>query len=156
MRGDGVHKGRWPHSGGNWSSAWRMACRARLLDGEAAIRIFNQMIHDVGYENMMSSQSGNMQVDAMMATPALFSELLMQSHEDFIHILPALPSEWPEGEINGLVARGGYRISMKWQDGQLTKLVVGVPSGKVCPSLKLANKELLSTDSRVHIQEYGN
>lgn len=156
MRGDGVHKGRWPHSGGNWSAAWRMACRARLLDGEAAIRIFNQMIHDVGFENMMSNQSGNMQVDAMMATPALFTELLMQSHEDFIHILPALPAEWPEGEINGVVARGGYRISMKWQAGQLTNLVVEVPTGKVCPPLKLANKELLSTDSRVHILEATN
>ena len=151
MRGDGVHKSRWPHSGGNWSSAWRMACRARLLDGEAAIRIFNQMIREVGYENMMSSQSGNMQVDAMMATPALFSELLMQSHEDFIHILPALPAEWPEGEIKGLIARGGYRISIKWNAGQLTELILQIPADKECPKLKLHNKELTRRDARVKI-----
>lgn len=56
---------------------------------------------------MMSHQSENFQVDAMMATPALFTELLMQSHDGFIHLLPALPAEWPEGEIKNVVARGG-------------------------------------------------
>ncbi|EJX01376.1 hypothetical protein EVA_10516, partial [gut metagenome] len=76
-----------------------------------ALRIFNDMIRNVGFENMMSSQSGNMQVDAMMATPALFSELLLQSHDNCLHLLPALPTEWPEGEIEGgwlLVAAISY------------------------------------------------
>ena len=151
MRGDGVFKDRWPHSGGNWSSAWRMGCRARLLDGERAIHIFNQMIKQVGFENMMSHQSNNFQVDAMMATPGLFAELLMQSHDGFIHLLPALPTEWPEGEINNLVARGGYRVSMQWNHGQLVKAVIAVPEGKTCPTLRLKNKIIQKDDNRIEI-----
>lgn len=153
MRGDGVFKNRWPHSGGNWSAVWRMACRARLLDGERAIHIFNQMIRQVGFENMMSHQSENFQVDAMMATPALFTELLMQSHDGFIHILPALPAEWPEGEINNIVARGGYRVTIKWNHGQLVQAVIIVPKGKKCPPLRLNNKSISKEDKRIQIKQ---
>lgn len=151
MRGDGVYKSRWPHSGGNWSSAWRIACRARLFEGERAIHIFNEMIREVGFENMMSSQSGNFQVDAMMATPGLFAELLLQSHDECLHLLPALPSEWPEGEVKGLVARGGYKVSLKWKYGQLQHASIEVPSNATLPPLKLAGQELSSSDKRITV-----
>lgn len=151
QRGDGVHNPRWPHSGGNWSSAWRMACRARLLEGDRALRIFNDMIRNVGFENMMSSQSGNMQVDAMMATPALFSELLLQSHDNCLHLLPALPTEWPEGEIKGIAARGGYIVSLKWAYGQLTEVSIELPKGKRLPRLKLNNRPFSPKDKRLYV-----
>lgn len=153
MRGDGAYLDRWPHSGGNWSMAWRMACRARLLEGERAIGIFNDMICYSGYENMMSSQSGHMMVDAMMATPALFTELLVQSHDRVLHLLPALPAEWPAGEIHGVVARGGYRVSLSWQNGQLTEVLIRIRKGSRWPELRLKGEPLPVTDSRVRIQE---
>ena len=111
------------------------------------------MIRQVGFENMMSHQSENFQVDAMMATPALFTELLMQSHDGFIHLLPALPAEWPEGEINNIVARGGYRISIKWNNGQLMQAVITVPKGKTCPPLRLKNKSISTDDGRIQIKQ---
>ena len=151
LRGDGVYRGRWPHSGGNWSSAWRMACRARLFEGERAIHIFNEMIREVGFENMMSSQSNNFQVDAMMATPGLFAELLLQSHDGEIHLLPALPAEWPEGEVKGLIARGGYKVSLRWKYGKLEKVEISVPKGRKCPPLKLSGISLSKKDHRVKI-----
>ena len=151
LRGDGVYKSRWPHSGGNWSSAWRMACRARLFEGERAIHIFNEMIRNVGFDNMMSNQSGHMQVDATMATPALFAELLLQSHDGCLHLLPALPSEWPSGHVQHLVARGGYRVSLQWDFGKLTQAVIQVPSGKQLPPLKLNGQKLSNKDKRLRI-----
>ena len=153
MRGDGVYKSRWPNSGGNFSSAWRMACRARLFEGERAIQIFNEMIREVGFENMMSSQSGNFQVDAMMATPGIFAEMLLQSHDGELHFLPALPAEWPEGEVSGLIARGGYRISLKWKYGQLVSAEIVVPKGKSVPNLRCAGEKLSKKDSRVSIHD---
>ena len=151
MRGEGLIRDRWPHTGGNWSMAWRMACWARLLDGERAIGIFNRLFKENGLENMMALQVGNMQVDALMATPGLFAELLMQSHDGFIHLLPALPVEWPEGEIKGLVARGNYIIDISWKNGQLEKARLTVPPGKAIPKLKLKNKDISSKDARISI-----
>lgn len=151
MRNEGFMRDRWYVAGGNWSMVWRMACWARLLDGERAIKIFNMMIRENGFENMMSAQVGNMQVDATMATPGLFAEMLMQSHDRCIHLLPALPSEWPEGEIKGLVARGGYKIDISWKNGQLEKARLVIPLGKAIPKLKLKNNEIFPKDMRINI-----
>jgi alpha-L-fucosidase 2 len=96
MRGEGFLRDRWYYAGGNWSMAWRIACWTRLLDGERAMKIYNLMIKENGFGNMMTAQVNNMQVDATMATPGLFAEMIMQSHDGFIHLLPAIPSEWPE------------------------------------------------------------
>jgi alpha-L-fucosidase 2 len=109
------------------------------------------MIKENGFGNMMTAQVNNMQVDATMATPGLFAEMIMQSHDGFIHLLPAIPSEWPEGEVKGLVARGGYKVNIWWKNGQLEKAEVTVPQGMPEPKLKLNNKEIASTDHRIGI-----
>ena len=151
MRGEGFLRDRWYYAGGNWSMAWRIACWTRLLDGERAMKIYNLMIKENGFANMMTAQVNNMQVDATMATPGLFAEMIMQSHDGFIHLLPAIPSEWPEGEVKGLVARGGYKVNIWWKNGQLEKAEVTVPQGMPEPKLKLNNKEIASTDHRIGI-----
>jgi alpha-L-fucosidase 2 len=151
MRGEGFLRDRWYYAGGNWSMAWRIACWTRLLDGERAMKIYNLMIKENGFGNMMTAQVNNMQVDATMATPGLFAEMIMQSHDGFIHLLPAIPSEWPEGEVKGLVARGGYKVNIWWKNGQLEKAEVTVPQGMPEPKLKLNNKEIASTDHRIGI-----
>lgn len=149
MRNFGKLGNRWPHTGGNWSAAWRMAIWARLHDGNTAIRIFNQLIKESGYENMMSNQSGNMQVDATMATAGLFAEMLLQSHDGFIDLLPALPTEWPEGKISGLAARNGYLIDIEWTNGNLTKAQIGIPSNMDKPIIKVQGVSIQDDDARI-------
>ena len=149
MRNFGKLGNRWPHTGGNWSAAWRMAIWARLHDGNTAIRIFNQLIKESGYENMMSNQSGNMQVDATMTTAGLFAEMLLQSHDGFIDLLPALPTEWPEGKISGLAARNGYLIDIEWTNGNLTKAQIGIPSNMDKPIIKVQGVSIQDDDARI-------
>lgn len=151
MRSEGLMQDRWPHAGGNWSMAWRMACWARLLDGERASKIHNLLIKDTGYENLMTSQSGVMGVDATMATPGIFAEMIMQSHNGSIHLLPALPTEWPEGEVKGLIARGGYKLNIQWKYGQLIKVELFIPKGMAFPTLFVNNKKLDRNDPRIHL-----
>jgi alpha-L-fucosidase 2 len=145
MRDEGFITPIWPWTGGNWSMAWRVACWTRLQEGERAIKIFNQMCRETGFENLMNSQPFNrgtfrMQVDASMATPGLFAEMLLQKGDDTIYLLPALPMEWPEGEVKGLLAKGGYSVEMSWEYGQLKRAVITVPQGAVTPKVFVKGK----------------
>ena len=87
----------------------------------------------------------------MMVTPALFEELLLQSHGGCLHLLPALPCEWPEGEVKRLVARGAYRVSLRWNYGQLIKAIIEVPEGMSLPAIKLNSRPVSPDDARLRI-----
>lgn len=159
MREEGFITPIWPWSGGNWSMAWRIACWTRLHDGERAIKIFNLMTKETGFENLMNSQPYNgewyrMQVDASMATPGVFAEMLLQSENDNLYLLPALPTEWPEGEIAGLCAKGGYIVNMSWEYGQLKKAEIFLPKGATLPVIFAKGKLLQQTDKRLIIHNF--
>ena len=151
MRGEGYIRDRWFHAGGSWSMAHRFGCWARLFDGDRAMKVFNMMIRDTGFENMMSSQSNNLMVDGMMGSTAVMAELLMQSHNGYIHLLPALPPQWPEGSVEGLVARGGYTVSLKWEYGRLISSVITVPKGMTLPKLLIDGNVVPVSDKRIKI-----
>ena len=148
LRGYGTFGDRWPHAGGNWSMIWRTALWSRLGDGNRAIDAFNTMIRNSGYENMGSNQSGYFMVDAIMATSGVFAEMLVQTIDDNIYLLPALPVEWPEGQIKGIQLRGGYLIDMKWTHGVPDSVTVYVPEGKKNPFVFWKQKEF----SNVHFK----
>lgn len=141
LRGYGKKGPDWPHTGGNWSMIWRMAVWSRLCKGDIAIDIFNTMIKESGYNNMMTNQSGYMMLDATMATSGVFAEMHLQSHDGFINILPSLPSEWPEGSVKGLAARGGYLIDISWKNGDLVKAIIYSKTYKKRPKVLIKGKE---------------
>jgi alpha-L-fucosidase 2 len=70
---------------------------------------------------MFNLAGGTLNLDGNYGTPAGVVEMLMQSHEGDVHLLPALADEWKEGSIRGIVARGGFEIDIEWKDGRLVK-----------------------------------
>jgi len=121
--------------GNGWASAWKMACWARLYEPERALEIFSYYIGHYCLPGLFAICSGTMQVDGSFGMSAAIVEMLMQSHEDKIHLLPALPESWGSGNINGIRARGGFEINMEWKNGRLENAQIYSILGNTCAIL---------------------
>ena len=113
-----------------WSLAWKAACWARLREGdEAYARLKKQILYvdstakEAGtgwfFPNLFNADPPWVLLNGNMCVAAAIAEMLLQSHASEIDLLPALPAAWPNGEVRGLRARGGFEVDVRWTEGRL-------------------------------------
>lgn len=126
-----------------WSMGWKLNQWARLHDGNRSYQLFANLLKHGTADNLWDMHPP-FQIDGNFGGTAGVAEMLLQSHADCLHFLPALPDAWHEGKVTGLRARGGFVVDMEWNKGILQNLRLHSLAGKTC-TLRYDN----------HVQEFS-
>ena len=123
-----------------WSMGWKLNQWARLHDGNHAYTLYGNLLKNGTLDNLWDTHPP-FQIDGNFGGTAGVTEMLLQSHAGFIHLLPSLPDAWSEGSVSGLEARGNFCLDLTWANGQLTEALLTSRKGGRC-ILRYGDQEL--------------
>ena len=123
-----------------WSMGWKLNQWARLHDGNHAYTLYGNLLKNGTLDNLWDTHPP-FQIDGNFGGTAGVTEMLLQSHAGFIHLLPSLPDAWSEGTVSGLEARGNFCLDLTWANGQLSEALLTSRKGGRC-ILRYGDQEL--------------
>jgi alpha-L-fucosidase 2 len=139
--------------GNGWASAWKAACWARLGNGAKAMDNFVFAMHNYTTNSLFSICSRAMQVDGSFGMAAAVAEMVLQSHENELNLLPALPESWKDGEVQGLCARGGFEVGLRWTAGRLEHATILSKIGNACRIRSTKALKVVSGNKTVRVMK---
>ena len=114
-----------------WARAYKINLRSRTGDGNRTYKLLRGLLESCTFVNLWDFHPP-FQIDGNFGASAGMAEMLLQSHEGIIRLLPAVPDDWKSGEFKGLCARGGFTVDASWYGGAVTSLRISSKTGGEC------------------------